>query len=110
MKRVYLFCSAGMSTSLLAGSMQKAANSHKLPVEVKAFPYEQLDEVYEREKPDCILLGPQVKFVFHDIANRFELLGVPVSMIEPADYGTMNGEKVLTMAVMLLARRKAGKS
>ena len=28
MKRVYLFCSAGMSTSMLASKMQGIANSH----------------------------------------------------------------------------------
>ena len=37
MKRVYLFCSAGMSTSMLASKMQGVANSHDLPIEVEAF-------------------------------------------------------------------------
>lgn len=32
MKRVYLFCSAGMSTSMLASKMQDVANSHDLPI------------------------------------------------------------------------------
>ena len=38
MKRIYLFCSAGMSTSLVAKRMQEVADKHSLPVEVKAFP------------------------------------------------------------------------
>lgn len=38
MKKVYLFCSAGMSTSMLASKMQAVANSHNLPMEVEAFP------------------------------------------------------------------------
>lgn len=37
MKRVYLFCNAGMSTSLVASKMQEVANQHQLPIEVKAF-------------------------------------------------------------------------
>ena len=32
MKKVYLFCSAGMSTSMLASNMQDVANQHNLPV------------------------------------------------------------------------------
>ncbi|MDU2851887.1 MAG: PTS sugar transporter subunit IIB, partial [Clostridium sp.] len=32
MKKIYLFCSAGMSTSMLANNMQKVANEHKLPL------------------------------------------------------------------------------
>ncbi len=30
MKKVYLFCSAGMSTSMLVAKMQEVANSHEL--------------------------------------------------------------------------------
>ena len=37
MKKVYLFCSAGMSTSILASKMQEVANSHNLPIKVAAF-------------------------------------------------------------------------
>ena len=32
MKRFYLFCNAGMSTSLLASKMQKTADAHELPI------------------------------------------------------------------------------
>ena len=39
MKRIYLFCSAGMSTSMLASNMQEVADKHKLPFEVQEFPY-----------------------------------------------------------------------
>ena len=34
MKRIYLFCSAGMSTSMLAQKMQEVGDAHQLPVEV----------------------------------------------------------------------------
>lgn len=44
MKKIYLFCSAGMSTSMLANAMQQSADSHKLPLSVKAFPHNKLGE------------------------------------------------------------------
>ena len=55
MKRVYLFCSAGMSTSMLASKMQSVADAHKLPIEVKAFPDGKVDEIVEEFHPDVIL-------------------------------------------------------
>ena len=61
MKRVYLFCSAGMSTSMLASKMQQVANSHDLPIEVEAFPDGKIAQIISERHPDVILLGPQVK-------------------------------------------------
>ena len=59
MKKVYLFCSAGMSTSMLAAKMQEVANSHQLDMEVAAFPHEQIGEIIAgpRGLPcrDCLL-------------------------------------------------------
>ena len=65
MKRVYLFCSAGMSTSMLASKMQGVANEHDLPIEVEAFPDGKIGQIIEERHPDVILLGPQVKDRFN---------------------------------------------
>ena len=66
MKKFYLFCSAGMSTSLLASKMQKVADANKIPVEVKAFPIGTMGDIVEKYNPDCILLGPQVKYLYEE--------------------------------------------
>ena len=55
MKKVYLFCSAGMSTSMLASNMQDVANQHNLPIKVAAFPHNKLEEIISEDRPDCIL-------------------------------------------------------
>ncbi|WP_286072907.1 PTS sugar transporter subunit IIB, partial [Faecalibaculum rodentium] len=47
MKKIYLFCSAGMSTSMLANAMQQSADSHNLPLSVKAFPHNKLGEIID---------------------------------------------------------------
>ena len=52
MKRVYLFCSAGMSTSMLASKMQKVATSHDLPIEVEAFPDGKIGQIVEMLEQD----------------------------------------------------------
>lgn len=102
MKKIYLFCSAGMSTSLLASNMQKLAEEHHLNVEVKAFSIANLENVYEEEHPDCILLGPQVRFTYEDTKEKYNKLHTPVGLIDEKDYGTINGGNVLRLASKLM--------
>lgn len=106
MKKVYLFCSAGMSTSMLASKMQDCANAHKLPIEVKAFPHNKLAEIIETNRPDCILLGPQVKYMYDETVEQFGKTGIPIAVIDAADYGVMNGEKVLKAAIREMKKSK----
>ncbi|WP_297131036.1 PTS sugar transporter subunit IIB [Terrisporobacter sp.] len=106
-RKIYLFCSAGMSTSLLASKMQKVADEHSLPIEVEAFPYLEIDKIVEERNPDCILLGPQVKYMYNEIKSKFEPKGLPVQVIDMSDYGTMNGEKVLKTAIKLIKASQA---
>ena len=92
MKKIYLFCSAGMSTSMLASKMQGIANSHDLPIEVEAFPDGKIGQIIDEKHPDVILLGPQVRFQMETVKKQ---VACPVTSIDPVSYGTMNGEKVL---------------
>jgi len=93
MKRVYLFCNAGMSTSLVASKMQEVANQHQLPI-VQEF------------HPDVILLGPQVKFKFNATREKYEPTGIPVEVINLEDYGNVNGERILKRAIQLIKNKK----
>ncbi len=105
MKKIYLFCSAGMSTSMLANRMQEAANSHNLPVEVQAFPDGKIGSVIQEKHPDVILLGPQIKYRCNDIIHEYGDLGIPIAVIDAADYGMMDAEKVLKTAIKMLKER-----
>lgn len=106
MKKVYLFCSAGMSTSMLASAMQKVADEHKLPIKVKAFPDGKVGQIIQEDRPDVILLGPQVKYKLKDIVSNYGHEGIPIEVIDQGDYGMMNGEKVLKAAIKLLKKNK----
>lgn len=101
MKRIYLFCSAGMSTSMLAAEMQKCGDEHNLPVEVKAFSHAKITDIVEELHPDCILLGPQVKYLFEETNKKFGN-EAPVAVIDTQAYGMMDGEKVLKTAIKLI--------
>ena len=106
MKKVYLFCSAGMSTSMLASNMQDVANQHNLPITVAAFPHNKLEEIISEDRPDCILLGPQVKYMYEETVEQFGSQGIPIAVIDQGDYGMMNGEKVLKSAIRLIKANK----
>lgn len=106
MKKIYLFCSAGMSTSMLASNMQSVANEHNLPIKVAAFPHNKLEQIIAEDKPDCILLGPQVKYMYDETVEQFGKEGVPIAVIDQGDYGMMNGEKVLKTAIKLIKSNK----
>ena len=106
MKKVYLFCSAGMSTSMLASNMQDVANQHNLPIKVAAFPHNKLEEIISEDRPDCILLGPQVKYMYEETVEQFGSQGIPRAVIDQGDYGMMNGEKVLKSAIRLIKANK----
>ena len=101
MKKFYLFCSAGMSTSLLASKMQKVADANKIPVEVKAFPIGTMGDIVEKYNPDCILLGPQVRFQKPQV-DALVKGRVPVEVIDMRLYGTMNGSAVLDRTLELI--------
>lgn len=106
MKKVYLFCSAGMSTSMLASNMQEVANSHQLPIEVKAFSHNKLEQIIKATHPDCILLGPQVKYMYEETVEQFGGYKIPIAVIDQMAYGLMDGEKVLKQAIKLIKANK----
>jgi len=101
MKKVYLFCSAGMSTSMLASNMQDVANQHNLPIKVAAFPHNKLEEIISEDRPDCILL-----YMYEETVEQFGSQGIPIAVIDQGDYGMMNGEKVLKSAIRLIKANK----
>lgn len=107
MKKIYLFCSAGMSMSMLAKKMQDTADAHNLPAEIRAFSSNKVGELVDREHPDCILLGPQVGFMFDDVNEKYGE-SAPVGVIDAGDYGKMNAERVLKYSIVLM-KKFAGK-
>lgn len=99
---IKLFCSAGMSTSMLVQKMQKAAEARGLEATIAAYPESQIKD--QVDGCDVALLGPQVRFLLDKAKTICEPAGVPVDVIPMRDYGTMNGEKVLDFALGLAGK------
>lgn len=99
MKKIVLLCTLGMSTSLLVSKMRKAAK--KLNVECSIIAVGECElKKYENEA-DVIMLGPQVRYLTSRLRKKIGE-DLPIGLIGSADYGTMNGEKVLIQALELI--------
>lgn len=102
-KIIMLVCAAGMSTSLLVSKMKKAAEGSGKDYEIFAKSTADIDEqLASQNKPDIILLGPQVSYMKGDVKKKTDAAGVPMSVISMQDYGLMNGEKVLAAAEKIM--------
>jgi PTS system cellobiose-specific IIB component len=99
MIKIKLFCSAGMSTSMLVTKMQDAAKELGLEAEINAYPEATIDK--ETDDCDVALLGPQVRFLLNNAKEICEPKGVAVDVIAMQDYGMMNGKKVLENALAM---------
>ncbi|AGF57026.1 PTS system cellobiose-specific IIB component [Clostridium saccharoperbutylacetonicum] len=108
MIKIALFCAGGMSTSILVKKIREAADQKKIEVDVEAYPESTLNKRLE-EGIDVALLGPQVRFKLSQLKAMCETKGVPIDVINVADYGRMNGEKVLDAALKLVEDNKTKK-
>lgn len=91
MKKIYLFCSAGMSTSLLVAKMREVAKQMNYDAEIIAYAVSEIDRY--GANADIILLGPQVRFKLKSIEAKFP--NIPVRLMDIQDYGRINGENII---------------
>ena len=102
MIKIKLFCSAGMSTSILVQRMREAAKEKDIAVAVSAHSVRSL----EKELDDCdvVLLGPQVAYILKDAKEMCEPLGISVGDIPGLDYGIGDGKRVLQYTLSLIEK------
>lgn len=95
--KILLLCAAGMSTSMLVSRMKKSADSQGIEAEIKAMSIENFGD--EVSNWDIFFLGPQVRFKKDEFSQIACKQDKQVLLISPSDYGMMNGEKVLKLAI-----------
>ena len=96
MVRVMLICNAGMSTAMLAQKINKYSDGYCY---VEAFGEGEFEE--QIEDFDIVLVGPQIRHLIPSIKkvvnNR-----IPVSYINPVDYGMMKVDHVIAQIKEIL--------
>jgi PTS system cellobiose-specific IIB component len=84
---------------MLVSKMRKEAKDKNIDATIEAFPESQMSK--HLDGADVVLLGPQIKYVFPKVKIICEKKNIPVEVINTADYGMMNGAKVLQQALKL---------
>ena len=84
--------------------IKNAESSYRegLDAEIFAVAAAEAQDYVEKQHVDVVLLGPQVRFMEADFKKKMEPKGIPVGVIPMADYGMMNGAKVLEFADTLM--------
>ncbi|EKS7768253.1 PTS sugar transporter subunit IIB [Edwardsiella piscicida] len=100
MKNILLCCASGMSTSLLVKKMKQAAVKRAVDISIRAVPIAAFTE--NMASADIILLGPQVRYQQAPLQAIAQPLGKRVVVIDMRDYGLMDGDAVLAMALTFL--------
>lgn len=106
MKKIALFCSAGMSTSLLVTKMEEAVAAQGIDVSIVAYPEAEMAE--RIGGIDVVLIGPQIRYVLKRAKKLCDAQGVPIAVINTMDYGTMDGKKVLAQAMGMMNPKTGG--
>ena len=101
-KTIMLCCAAGMSTSILVKKMQAAADNQGLDYEIFAFPASEADVKRQSQQIDCVLLGPQVRYMLADFQKKLAGTDIPVEVIDTVVYGMMDGQKVINQAANMM--------
>lgn len=99
MKKIAVFCCAGMSTSLLVKKMNEAIKKRNLEIEVNAY---SENDMVKHTDVDIVLLGPQIQYLLAKANGIFGPYNIPVKIINSVDYGMMNGDKILDFSLKLM--------
>ena len=98
-----LVCSAGMSTSLLVTKCKSSWKQKEWTQIFLQFLLQEADQHLESKPVDVLLLGPQVRFMeITQFEQKLAPKGIPLEVINMADYGMMNGEKSFSTSRKLM--------
>ena len=101
MKKILLCCAGGMSTSILANRMEKEAEMSFFESKIWAVSVSSLEK-HIKEGVDVVLIGPQIRYMSNEVTKICQDYKIPSGVIPMKDYGTMNGKKVLDLALELM--------
>lgn len=93
MKRILLICALGMSSSMICEKMKKVRTEEESDWTVEAREQGEFKDIVQDY--DLVLLSPQVRFLKDDFAQLADPHGIPILVIDPMDYGTVNAARIM---------------
>ena len=100
MLSILVVCAGGISTSFLVQNVKKAMTLMNIEGEIKARAI--TDTPTYLNEVDIVLIAPQAQFLKTRVEEMCAKKDIPVGLIDPADYGEMNGEKIINFALSLM--------
>ena len=92
---ILLSCAGGMSSSMIAKSLEDEGKKQGQDFHVKATYIEDIKEKMEEKKWDIILLAPQVRY-HHPVVEKEVGNALPVVDIEGIEYTPMGASQLYT--------------
>ncbi|AUS09875.1 hypothetical protein C1X05_14290 [Laceyella sacchari] len=97
--RLLLVCSWGASSGVLCRKINEAAQDKGVPLVAEAVGIHECQA--KLPLVDVILLEPQIGHHKRDLQKKADAHAIPLAMVNPVAFATMNGEKVLEQAMAL---------
>ena len=99
MYKIALICEHGASTGLCVQKMIAAAKDMGVEAEISAHSFAQLDNLVNTM--DVLLIGPQLSYKLDTFKNSYPGQASKLSVINPMDFGMMDGAKILKAAMAI---------
>lgn len=99
---ILLVCAGGMSTSMLVNNMKKVAEERGIDAKIQAMAEVTAKKYIFEEEIDVVMLGPQIRFEKAAFEKKLKDMKTKLTVIDMADYGVMDGGKVLDTALKLI--------
>jgi len=80
---------------MIRNKLRKEADKKGLTYEINAFPYSECEK--ECVGADVILLGPQIRYNARRVKDLYP--DIPVEVLGMTEYGKMDGEAILKVAM-----------
>lgn len=101
-KNILLICTAGITTGLLVRNMTGTAEQRGLDVHIYSAPSIVAKDVMKDNEIDAVLIGPQAEYEVARLEEYFSYYNIPYRLIKKETYQTLDGEKALEEALLLL--------
>lgn len=95
MKKILFVCSMGMSSAIAVNSLQEEAKKRGIEMDVKSTGANIIENELQDNTYDLVMVAPQIKHRYVDIAPIAEEHGIPCIMIQPRSYGPLGGPFLL---------------
>jgi PTS system cellobiose-specific IIB component len=93
---------------MMCEKISEAAKEKGIDVVANAYAVTDIQKVID--DADIILLGPQVRFKLNSLQKSYGDKGVPFIVMQPEDYGRLNGENILNAALAAIEENKNNKN